>query len=139
MCQSIRLSVILLSFALGGFAPPSHAAAPDALVADAKWVADEEDNICGIRDLKKVSNPAKVNYTDLWDATPQIKKMKEKKIDPESTEGKALRSQAKTLITKTCEIVRAAKGHCGIWKAIKNEDGRTVPSVTEDVKDKLDD
>jgi len=138
MCQSVRLSVILLSFALGGFAP-AHAAAPVAVAVDGKWVAEEEDNICGIRDLKKVSNPGKVNYTDLWDATPQIKKMREKKIDPESTEGKALRSQAKTLITKSCEVVRAAKGHCGIWKAIKNEDGRKVPDVTDDVKDKLDD
>jgi hypothetical protein len=105
---------------------------------EAKWVADEDDNICGIKDLKKVSNPAKVDYDGLWDATPQIKKMKEKKIDPESTEGKALRSQAKTLITKTCELVRSAKGHCGVWKTIKNSDGRTIPDVTDDVKDKLD-
>ena len=65
--------------------------------------------------------------------------MKEKKIDPESAEGKALRSQAKTLITKSCELVRAAKGHCGIWKSIKNEDKRVVPDVTDDVKEKLDD
>ena len=68
-----------------------------------------------------------------------VKKMKEKKIDPDSAEGKALRNQAKTLITKTCEEVRAAKGHCGVWKVIRNEDKRTVPDLTQDVKDKLDD
>lgn len=141
MSQRICLSLILLSLALGGSAYGNARSGPAATPTqsvESKWVAEEEDNICGIKDLKKVSNPAKVDYDDLWEATPQIKKMKEKKIDPESTEGKALRSQAKTLITKTCELVRAAKGHCGIWKAIKNEDKRSVPDVTKDVKDKLD-
>jgi hypothetical protein len=140
MSHRLCLSLILLGFAFGGVARSEGD--PAGLVAgqaSSKWVADEDDNICGIKDLKKVSNPAKVAYDDLWEATPQIKKMKEKKIDPESTEGKALRSQAKTLITKSAELVRAAKGHCGVWKAIKNEDGRTIPDLTDDVKDKLDD
>jgi hypothetical protein len=160
MSHRLCLSLILLCLASGSSAhshpapaapafspaaPAVHAYAstpfafPEPPRVEAKWVADEDDNICGIKDLKKVSNPAKVDYDDLWDATPQIKKMKEKKIDPESTEGKALRNQAKTLITKTCELVRSAKGHCGVWKTIKNADGRTVPNVTDDVKDKLDD
>ena len=142
MSQRLCLSLILLCLAFGGNAHSQPAAAGSSAVltssAESKWVANEEDNICGIKDLKKVSNPAKVDYDGLWEATPQIKKMKEKKIDPESAEGKALRSQAKTLITKTCESVRAAKGHCGIWKTIKNEDKRSVPDVTKDVKDKLD-
>ena len=137
------LSLILIGLVQGGVAHSKPKESPRADAAESawvgeKWVADESDNICGIKDLKKVSNPAKVDYSDLWEATPQIKKMKEKKIDPESTEGKALRSQAKTLITKTCELVRSAKGHCGVWKTIKNEDKRTVPDVTKDVKDKLD-
>ena len=137
MCHRLCLSLILLC--LSGGSVDAQPAPASAAVIESKWVANEEDNICGIKDLKKVSNPAKVDYDELWDATPQIKKMKEKKIDPESAEGKALRSQAKTLITKSCELVRAAKGHCGIWKAIKNEDGRKIPDVTDDVLDKLDD
>jgi hypothetical protein len=136
MCHGLCLTLILCCFAPLGSV---HAKAVSALVAvvESKWIANEEDNICGIKDLKKVSNPAKVDYDELWDATPQIKKMKEKKIDPESAEGKALRSQAKTLITKKCEEVRASKAHCGVWKAIKNEDKRVVPDITRDVKDKL--
>ena len=143
MSHRIRLSTIAIGLAFGGFAqahPSTEPRSEVVLVAPLtdKWVADEDDNICGIKDLKKVSNPAKVDYDDLWDDTPQIKKMKEKKIDPESTEGKALRSQAKTLITKSAELVRAAKGHCGVWKAIRNEDGRTVPDVTKEVKAKFE-
>ena len=150
MSHRFCLSLILVSLASGGVArsqpsplapapqPVSSISAAACWAFEAKWVAVEDDNICGIKDLKKVSNPAKVDYDELWEATPQIKKMHEKKIDAESTEGKALRSQAKTLITKTCELVRSAKGYCGIWKTIKNEDGRTVPNATADVKAKLD-
>ena len=141
MSHRICLSFLLLTL-FGGITHsqrlPSATLVVEACWVGEKWIAEPDDNICGIKDLKKVSNPAKVDYDGLWEATPQIKQMKEKKIDPESTEGKALRSQAKTLITKTCELVRSAKGHCGVWKTIKNEDGRKVPDVTDDVKDKLD-
>lgn len=142
MNQRTRLCLFLLAVSFGGF--PGRLAeaattpeASAAVVAD-KWLAEEEDNICGIKDLKKVSNPAKVDYDALWDATPQIKKMADKKIDPESTEGKALRAQAKTLITKSAELVRDAKGHCGVWKRIRNEDGRDVPDLTKEVKAKFE-
>lgn len=142
MSHRLCLSLLLFSLVFGGNAlsAPRHAAGEYAelRVAEDKWVADEDDNICGIKDLKKISNPAKVDYDSLWDATPQIKKLKEKKIDPESTEGKALRSEAKTLVTKNCELVRSAKGYCGVWKTIKNEDGRTVPDITDDVKTKIE-
>jgi len=146
MSHRLCLSLVLLALVFGGVArsEPRPVSAGSVLSGDAdrwgsdKWVADEDDNICGIKDLKKISNPAKVDYDALWDATPQIKKMKEKKIDPESTEGKALRSEAKTLVTKTCELVRSSGGYCGVWKTIKNEDGRTVPDITDDVKAKLE-
>jgi hypothetical protein len=144
MSYRIRFSSLLLVLACGGFSPAHPETSTAGVVfsgvalAGDKWIAAADDNICGIKDLKKVSNPAKVDYDGLWGSTPQIKKMKEKKIDPESTEGKALRSQAKTLITKSCELVRSAKGHCGVWKLIKNEDGRTVADVTDDVKSKFE-
>ena len=146
MSHRLCLSLLLLCSVFGGVArsevrPEAGGPTSPALelaLAEDKWVADEDDNICGIKDLKKISNPAKVDYDALWEATPQVKKMKEKKIDPESTEGKALRSEAKTLVTKTCELVRSSKGYCGVWKTIKNEDGRTVPDITDDVKTKIE-
>jgi len=141
MSHRLCLSLLLLTLVFGGVARSESRGSEGAARAvrgEDKWVADEDDNICGIKDLKKISNPAKVDYDALWEATPQIKKMKEKKIDPESTEGKALRSEAKTLVTKTCELVRSSGGYCGVWKTIKNEDGRTVPDITDDVKAKIE-
>lgn len=146
MSQRLCLSLLLLTLVFGGIArsetrPGTEVGAPLTLaltLAEDKWVVDEDDNICGIKDPKKISTPAKVDYDALWEATPQIKKMKEKKIDPESTEGKALRSEAKTLVTKSCELVRSSGGYCGVWKSIKNEDGRTVPDITDDVKAKIE-
>ena len=136
MSTRISFGLFLLCLVVGGFAraQPALGSASAPTAVGVRWIADEDDNICGIRDLRKVSNPAQVDYDDLWDATPQIQTMKQKRIDPESTEGKALRNQARTLITKTCELVRQAKGHCGIWKVIRNEDGRIVPDVTDQVK-----
>jgi hypothetical protein len=136
MSTRFTLGMLLFSLVIGGFARALPTSSPRLAVAPAgaKWVADEDDNICGIRDLRKVSNPAKVDYDDLWDATPQIQAMKQKRIDPDSTEGLALRNQARTLITKTCELVRQVRGHCGVWKVIRNEDGRIVPDITAQVK-----
>jgi len=140
MRNRIRLSLFAFCLAFGGAVHASPLPCPEStFLAGDKWIADENDNICGIKDLKKVSHPAVIDYDALWEATPQIKKMKDKKIDPESTEGKALRSEAKTLITKTCESLRSDKGYCGVWKAIKNEDGRKVADITDDVKAKFDD
>ena len=137
-------TVALLCLAFGGFvnANPTDAGAPGALGAGADsllhhWNADDEDNICGISDLKKVTNPAKVDYDHLLERTPQVKEMKRKKIDPDSTEGKALRKGARTLITKTSELVREAKGHCSVWKVISHKDGRKIPDVTDDVLDRF--
>ena len=132
-CQTSRGLLLLILF-LGGFGHVQATAAPSEwLGRGGKWIADESDNICGIRSLKKVSNPAKVDYDDLWKATPEIRKMKREGIDPSSPEGKALRNQAKTRITKVCEEIRAKK-YCSVWKTIKHEDRRKVPDLTEEVK-----
>ena len=133
---------LALSLVLGGFSgadpapapPPSPAALAPSSVLGGRWIARVRDNICGISDLKKVSNPARVSYDELLQATPQFEEMRRDRIDPQSTEGKALRNRAKTLVTKTCEVVRRSGGYCGVWKVIRHEDGRIAPDITDDVK-----
>ena len=136
-----RTLFLFLALALVG---PAHAAATITEVSVVRpgpesggWVAKAEDNICGITSLKRVSKPAKVDYEEVLDATPQMKKIKREGIDPDSVEGKALRKAARTLITKTCQAVRKARAHCSVWKAISHRDGRKVPDVTEAVIDRF--
>ncbi len=140
--MKVRTHMIAMSFlvfgGLGQSRQTSVGAAPlQHELESPDWIANEEDNICGISDLKKVTNPAKVSYDKLLDATPQIQELKHKGIDPDSTEGKALRKGAKTLITKTCELVRAAKGHCSVWRVISHKDGRSIPDLTDEVIEKF--
>ncbi|MFT5288857.1 MAG: hypothetical protein ACI8QS_000762 [Planctomycetota bacterium] len=103
----------------------------------AGWRGNTSDNICGIEDLRKVSNPGQVDYPDLLAATPQMKRIKKDGIDPDSAQGRILRQEAARLITKSCQIIRSRGGFCGIWKEIAHSDKRSVPDVTSDVRAEL--
>ena len=106
---------------------------PQALAEDT-WVADKDDNICGISDVRKISNPGVVDYDELWDATPEIKKLKKEGIDPDSAEGKALRNKAKTRITKACQKIQGEKGLCSVWKKISHSGSKKAADITSAVK-----
>lgn len=134
MRSQLSPALVLLSFLLGGFVSAGTPPAMPRSVAGIEWIAEPTDNICGIADLKKVSNPAKVDYDSLFEATPEIQEMRRDRVDPGSARGKQLRRAANELITKAAEIVRRARGHCGIWKGIQHKDGRTIPNVTAEVR-----
>ena len=134
--------VVMLSLALGGLvqahpAPPASSVELAPVPAVHGWIARESDNICGITTLKRVTNPAKVNYGVLFDATPQVREMKRKRLDPDSPEGQALRKGARTLITKACQLVRQARSHCSVWRIIRHKDGRSIPDVTTHVLERF--
>ena len=95
------------------------------------WIVKSGDNICGLSDPKKLSNPAKVRYDELRNATPEIKKMKDKNIDPNSPEGIQLKQAAVDRIRKASDSVRKDKGHCSIWKKIRHKDGRSISDITD--------
>ena len=103
----------------------------------ATWICDRADNICGLDDAKQLSSPAKVDYDALLKATPEYKKIKDEKIDVNSAEGIQLRQKAAERVRDACEKVRVAKGYCSVWKTIKHADGRSIPDVTDAVKDQL--
>ena len=105
--------------------------------ASAGWIVDRADNICGLDDAKMLSKPAKVDYDALLRATPEVKKIKDDKIDPNSPQGIQLRQAAVTRVQTAAEKVRVANGHCSVWKAIRHTDGRAVSDVTEAVKGQL--
>jgi hypothetical protein len=141
-----NLFIVTAALALGGTVHAQSSLSSQLLAIDAvvsidieghSWIAEKEDNICGIKDLKKVTKPALVDYEELLEATPQMKEIKRDEIDPGSTKGKALRKAARTLISKTAEVVRKENGHCGIWKAIAHKDAREIADVTEDIVERF--
>ncbi len=101
------------------------------------WTAKTADNICGLREPSQVSNPAVVQYKSLLDATAEMRKIKQDKIDPNSPEGIRLATNAASHVAQKCEELRLALGYCSVWKEIKHRDGRTVDDVTEKVKARL--
>ena len=101
------------------------------------WVANDDDHICGLSALRALSDPAKVDYPELWEATPEIKRMKDEAIDPDSAEGIQLQQAAKDRILDACKSVQNARNHCSVWKAIEHEDGRSIPDITKKVKAKF--
>ena len=128
------LVLALLGLTYTGVAQATPASSSLSTTVNAHpWVAEVEDNICGIANLKRVSRPALVDFEKLLAETPQIKELERKHIDPDSVQGRALRRAARTLITKSCEKARKTGGHCSVWKAISHKDGRTIADITEDV------
>lgn len=114
-------------------------AAPAPLTLEAQapatgWRAQAEDNIVGLRDPKKLSNPSKVDYPALMALTAEMKRIKREGIDESSAEGIQLRNRAASKVATACETVMNAEGHCSVWKTISHEDGRAITDITAKVK-----
>lgn len=123
-------------------AAPAHSdqgvrRAPTAVETGTGWIVDRADNICGLDDPKMLSKPAKVDYDALLKATPEMKKIKDDKIDPSSPQGIQLRQAAATRVQTAAEKVRTANGYCSVWKTVRHQDGRAVPDITDLVKAQL--
>jgi hypothetical protein len=103
----------------------------------ADWITNSSDNVCGLRDPRMLSNPAKIDYDALLAATPEMEKVKKDGIQPDSVEGIQLKQKAIDRVTKACESVRVAQGHCSVWKTISHKDARSIPDITSLVKAKL--
>lgn len=101
------------------------------------WICDRCDNICGLDDPRMLSNPSVVDYDALLKATPEMKKIVNDKIDPNSSEGINLRQRAVDRIRDKTDAVRTAQGYCSTWKAIRHQDGRKIPDITDLVKAQL--
>jgi hypothetical protein len=112
------------------------AALPVDLLA-AGWITRPEDNLVGLREPANLSNPAKVDFAALMDATEEMQQMRRDRIDPASPQGIQLKTRARTRIAGACERVMQSRGHCSVWKAVSHTDGRAVADVTEQVRGQL--
>ncbi len=118
--------------------PAASAPAPIAALAGtevtAGWICDRSDNICGLDDARMLSKPAKVDWDALYKSTAEYKKIRDEKIDPNSSEGIQLRQRATDRIRDKADAYRSQNGYCSVWKAVRHSDGRSVPDITEAVK-----
>ncbi|MBL8862049.1 MAG: hypothetical protein JNK02_08560 [Planctomycetes bacterium] len=141
MKLSIPTTILAAALALGGssFGGASQTAttsvAPGLTATSATgWICDRADSICGLDDAKMLSSPAKVDYDALYKATAEYKKIRDEKIDPNSSEGIQLRQRAVDRIRDKTDSIRSQKGYCSVWKSIRHQDGRAVPDITDQVK-----
>jgi hypothetical protein len=98
------------------------------------WQARTEDHIAGLADPKTLSNPALVDYDQLFRATPESKRITKDGIDPNSAEGIQLTTAGQSRVRQACESVIASDGYCSIWKTISHTDGRSVSDATAAAK-----
>jgi hypothetical protein len=135
--SSLVVGVLLLA---AGFSPSSHAfargcelAATTAAPVGSGWIVDRADNICGLDDGEMLSNPARVDYDRLLSATPEMKRIRDEGIAPDSSKGIQLRQAAVDRVRRASDAVRAGQGHCSVWKRVRHRDGRSVPDITDAV------
>jgi hypothetical protein len=135
------LAAALFAAGLGSSAAAASEAFPSPdearVVVDGQWIAKAADNICGLRDPRTLSSPAKVDFKKLLDATPEMKKLSRDGIDKNSPEGIQLTQKAIDRLTQASKTVMSEKGHCSVWKEIKNSDERSVPDITNAVLQKF--
>jgi hypothetical protein len=103
------------------------------------YIVNRADSICGIAEPRAITSPAKVDYDELLGATPEVRLIKRRRIDPESAKGIKLMTEARRKVLAACETVRASEGYCSIWKGIKRRDKTPVDDITAKVKAQIAD
>lgn len=105
--------------------------------AETKYIADPEDWICGLGDLRQLTNPARVDYESLMEATPWMKELRREGIDPQSARGLILRAKAQAEVSRACDVVRRELEHCSVWRSIRRRDGGRIPLRTKEVLEEI--
>lgn len=112
-------------------------AATEAQSAGTDWVAKSADSICGVSTARQITNPAKVDYDELLEATSEMKELKREKIDKTSARGQALVTKATQKVREAAKKVMTEKGHCSVWKKISHKQKKTIVDLTSAIKPKL--
>ena len=143
-CNS--MSRLLAAAALAAAAAPGALAltAPAApqpaeqTTTGSDWVVKSEDSVCGVSEAHMITNPAKVDYDALMEATPEMKELKRKGIKRDSARGQTLVTAARDRVREAASAVMSEKGHCSVWKEISHKKDKAVTDITDAVKAKLE-
>ena len=96
------------------------------------WTATSKDSICGLKNVKTVSNPAVINWDSAIDETQEVKTINRKKISKTSPQGVILMQRAKDRVTKGSVSVMKSEGHDSVWKKITHK-SKKAPDITKKV------
>ncbi len=114
----VRLMFFLLGFGTACLPPVmEHTFMVDSAI---EWVADAEDNICGVKELRMVQQPGVVDWTALMNATSEIKKLKREGIKKDSPEGVILTTKAEDKCKKACVKQMRKTKVDSMWKKISH-------------------
>lgn len=106
--------------------------------ASSDWVVKSADSVCGVSESHQITNPAKVDYDKLMDATSEMKELKRKGIKKGSARGQTLVTAARDRVRRAANAVMSEKGHCSVWKKISHKKKTAVTDITDAVKKKLE-
>ena len=91
------------------------------MVDDAiEWVAEAEDNICGVKELRMVRQPGVVDWGALMDSTAEMVKLKREGIKKDSPEGVMLITKAEDKCKKACVKQMRKTKVDSMWKKISH-------------------
>jgi hypothetical protein len=113
-----KLIIFLIGLGTGCFPPILQ---NTFMVDDAiEWIANTEDNICGVSDLRMVKQPGIVDWNALMDSTAEMRKIKREKIKKDSPAGVTLIAKAEEKCMKAClKQMRKTKVD-SMWKNISH-------------------
>ena len=111
--------------------------AVDVSELDTGWIVDPADNVCGLSDPRMLSRPARLDHPAVLAATPEMKRIVEEGIDPNSPIGVMLRQRGVDRVLRVANRVREQESYCSVWKRIRHRDGRAIPDVTDLVRQGL--
>ena len=126
------VGILSLMTILGAALParPVYELERQFLVEDVDWDVEAEDSISGVREARQIKKPAVVDFDYLVGLTPEAKKVKKDKIDPNSAEGVRLMNQAKSKVRDSCSAIMKRQGYDSIWKKISSRKGVAIDDVT---------
>jgi hypothetical protein len=103
---------------------------PQPLLEEVDWVVEAGDSICGVREARQIKKPALIDFDRLVEITPEAKKIKRDKIDPNSAEGIRLMNQAESKVRDACSAIMKRQGYDSVWKRISSRKGAQIEDVT---------
>ena len=115
----VRVMFFLFGFTTAACLPPmiEHTFMVDDAI---EWVAEAQDNICGVKELRMVRQPGVVDWNALMDATAEMIKLKREGIKKDSPEGVMLVTKAEDKCQKACVKQMRKTKVDSMWKKISH-------------------